>query len=119
MSATDSMGLSSIRISTLFRMVAAPAIFSQSVSRRAPVLRRLFSTNASEASKRVASCSRLISREKTATVLWTALATFRATFSAKEVLPMPGRAASRIRSDLFRPVIFWSTADIPVESPGR
>ena len=32
---------------------------------------------------------------------------------------MPGRAASRIRSDLFRPVIFWSTADIPVESPGR
>ena len=100
-------------------MVAAPAIFSQSVSRRAPVLRRLFSTNASEASKRVANCSRLISREKTATVLWTALATFRATFSAKEVLPMPGRAASRIRSDLFRPVIFWSTADIPVESPGR
>ena len=65
-------------------------------------MRRLFSTNASEASKRVASCSRLISREKTATVLWT-LGHVQATFSAKEVLPMPGRAASRIRSDLFSP----------------
>ena len=119
MSATDSMGLSSIRMSTLFKIVAAPAIFSQSVSRREPVLRRLFSTRASEDSRRVASCSRLISRENTATVLRTALATFSAIFSAKEVLPMPGRAASRIRSDLFSPVIFWSTAERPVERPGR
>ena len=79
----------------------------------------MLSTKRSLEIRRRASCSRLISREKTATVLWTALATFRATFSAKEVLPMPGRAASRIRSDLFSPVIFWSTADIPVESPGR
>ena len=119
MSATESMGLSSMRMSTLFKIVAAPAIFSQSVSRRAPVFRRLFSTRASEASSRVASCSRLISRENTATVFLADLATFSATFSAMEVLPMPGRAASRIRSDLLSPVIFWSTADRPVDSPGR
>ena len=106
MSATDSMGLSSMRMSTLFKMVAAPAIFSQSVSRREPVLRRLFSTQASEDKRRMASCSRDISRENTATVFWVLLATFKAMFSAKEVLPMPGRAASRMRSDLLRPVIF-------------
>ena len=32
---------------------------------------------------------------------------------------MPGRAASKMRSDLLRPVIFWSTADRPVDRPGR
>ena len=118
-SATDSMGLSSMRMSTLFKTVAAAAIFSQSVSRRAPVFRRVFSTSASEDSKRVASCSRDISRENTATVFFALFATFSATFRAKEVLPMPGRAASRMRSDLFRPVILLSTADRPVDNPGR
>ena len=105
-------------MSTLFKIVAAPAIFSQSVSRREPVLRRLFSTRASEDSRRVASCSRLISRENTATVLRTALATFSAIFSAKEVLPMPGRAARRIRSDLFSPEMAISTSGRPVDRPG-
>ena len=67
----------------------------------------------------MASCSRDISREKMATVFWVDLATFSATFMAKEVLPMPGRAANKMRSDLLRPVIFWSTAERPVERPGR
>ena len=31
---------------------------------------------------------------------------------------MPGRAASSSRSDLFRPLIFRSTADRPVDRPG-
>ena len=119
MSATDSMGLSSIRMSTLFSTPAAAAIFSQSVSRREPVRSRPLSTQASELKSRVASCSRDISRENTATVFFSDFATFRATFRAKEVLPMPGRAASKIRSDLFRPVIFRSTAERPVDRPGR
>ena len=117
-SATLSMGLSSIRISTLFNTPAAAAIFSQSVSRREPVTSRVFSTQASELRSRVASCSRDISSENMATVFFSDFATFSATFNAKEVFPIPGRAASRIRSDLFRPLIFRSTADKPVDRPG-
>ena len=103
----------------MFNTLAAAAIFSQSVSRREPVRSRPLSTQASELKSRVASCSRDISRENTATVFFSDFATFSATFSAKDVLPIPGRAASKIRSDLFRPVILRSTAERPVESPGR
>ena len=53
-----------------------------------------------------------------ATVLPEDLAADRATFRAILVLPMPGRAASSSRSDLFRPLIFRSTADRPVDRPG-
>ena len=93
-------------ISVWLSTVAAPAILSQSVSRRRPVRRRWFSTRASVLSRRVASCSRDISRENIATAFRSALATRSATFRAMEVLPMPGRAARRIRSERFSPVIF-------------
>ena len=39
-------------------------------------------------------------------------------FSAMEVFPMPGRAASRIRSDLFRPEMARSRSPSPVDRPG-
>ena len=67
---------------------------------------------------RVTSCSRDISREKMATVLPDSLAADSATFRAILVFPMPGRAASSSRSDLFRPLILASTADRPVDRPG-
>ena len=35
-----------------------------------------------------------------------------------EVLPIPGRAASRIRSELFRPEMARSRSRSPVDSPG-
>lgn len=59
---------------------------------------------------RCASCSLLISREKTATVRPPLVATFSAMLSAREVLPMPGRAAIRMRSVLLSPVITRSSA---------
>ena len=80
--------------------------------------RRVFSISPSLAKSLVTSCSLDISREKIATVLPEALAADRATFRAILVLPMPGRAASSSRSDLFRPLIFRSTADRPVDRPG-
>ena len=116
-SATVSRGLSSMRMSVRLRAEAASAIFTQSVSRRSPLMRRVFSTRASLDKRRVASCSLDISREKMATVCFVSLATLSATFSAMEVLPMPGRAASSTRSDLFSPEILASTAERPVERP--
>ena len=82
-------------------------------------MRRVFSMRPSLASRRVTSWSRDISSEKTATVWPDSLAAFRATFSAILVLPMPGRAASNSRSDLFKPLILPSTAEKPVDRPGR
>ena len=107
-----------MRMSMRLRAEAASAIFSQSLSRRLPVMSRVFSTRPSLAIRRVTSCSRDISSEKMATVLPDSLAAFSATFSAILVLPMPGRAASSSRSDLFRPLILPSTADKPVDRPG-
>ena len=119
MSATVSRGLSSMRISRRLREEAPSAIFTQSLSRRSPLMRRVFSMRPSLASRRVTSWSRDISSEKTATVWPDSLAAFRATFSAILVLPMPGRAASSSRSDLFKPLILPSTAEKPVDRPGR
>ena len=68
--------------------------------------------------RRMASCSRLISREKKTTVLPENLPAWRSMFRAKEVLPMPGRAARRIRSDLFSPEMAISTSGRPVDRPG-
>ena len=64
------------------------------------------------------SCSRDISREKKATVLFVFLATLSAMLRAMEVLPIPGRAAMRMRSDLLRPLIFLSRSRRPVDRPG-
>ena len=67
---------------------------------------------------RVTSCSRLISREKMATVLPVALAAARAMFKPMLVLPMPGREAIRTRSELFSPMIRRSRSRRPVVIPG-
>ena len=108
-----------MRISMRLRLEAASAIRCQSLSRKLPVVSRWFSTSPSDAMRRVTSCSRDISSEKIATVLPEVLAADSATFSARLVLPIPGRAASSSRSDLFRPLILLSTADNPVDNPGR
>ena len=107
-----------MRMSVRLSAEAASAILTQSLSRRLPVTRRVFSTSPSVAIKRVTSCSRLISREKIATVLPDSFAAESATFSAILVLPIPGRAARSRRSESFRPLILLSTAEKPVESPG-
>ena len=64
MSATEREGLSSIRILVWFRAEVARATFSQSSSESRPVVSFLLSTKDSLLSRRMASCSRLISREK-------------------------------------------------------
>ena len=108
-----------MRMLVRFRTEAAWAIFSQSLSRRLPVASLVFSISPSLAKSLVTSCSLDISRENTATVFsGDALATDSATFRAILVLPIPGRAARSSRSDLFRPLIFLSTAERPVDRPG-
>ena len=107
-----------MRISVRLSVEAASAIFTQSLSRRLPVVSRVFSMRPSLAMSRVTSCSLDISREKMATVLPDSLAALRAMFRAILVLPIPGRAASSKRSDLFRPLILPSTAEKPVDRPG-
>lgn len=67
----------------------------QSSSVSLPVTSFWLSTKLSLDKSRIASCSRDISREKNATVLLVLFATDSATFSAIDVLPMPGRAAMR------------------------
>ena len=119
MSAAVSMGLSSMRMSVSRRTRPAWVIFPQSEGLSRPVMRRPRSTRPSEDIRRTRSCSRLISREKMATVLPLCLATLRAMFRAKELLPTPGRAARSTRSDLLSPWIFWSTAEKPLGRPGR
>ena len=54
---------------------------------------------------RITSCSRLISSEKMATGFLARAATLVAMFSAKAVLPIAGRAASRLRSALLLSLI--------------
>ena len=76
------------------------------------------STSPSAESRRVTSCSRLISSENTATVLPLVLPTWRAMFSAMLVLPIPGRAATRAKSPPLRPSIALSRSGSPVEMPG-
>ena len=92
-------------------------VHSSSVSR--PVSSFWLSTKLSLDKRRMASCSRDISREKKATVFALFLATSRAMFRAREVLPMPGRAAISKRSDLLSPLIFLSRSWRPVERPGK
>ena len=83
-----------------------------------PVVIFLPSTKLSMASRRIASCSLDISKENIATVLSYFFATFRHRFSAKAVLPIAGRAATSKRSERFRPLIWVSRSQRPVERPG-
>ena len=118
MSATERDGLSSIKIWVWFRAAEAAAILVQSSSPSLPVTSFLLSTKDSLEMRRMHSCSRLISKEKNTTVLPENLPAWSSRFRAKEVLPMPGRAASRIRSDLFSPEMAMSTSGRPVDRPG-
>ena len=59
-----------------------------------------------------------ISNEKKATFFPDFFPASSRIFRAMEVLPIPGRAASRIRSDLFRPEMARSRSVRPVDRPG-
>ena len=118
MSATVTEESSSMRMREWFRESAATAILSQSSSVSLPVTSFLLSTKHSLEIRRRASCSRLISREKKATCLPDFLPASSRMFRAMEVLPMPGRAARRMRSDLFRPEMARSRSLNPVDRPG-
>ena len=118
MSATVMEESSSIRMVERLRESAAAATLSQSWSDSLPVTSFLLSTKHSLEISRRASCSRLISREKKATFFPDRLPASRRMFRAIEVLPMPGRAARRIRSDRFRPEMARSRSRRPVDSPG-
>ena len=103
MSATESMGLSSMRMRVLLSSPTVWATRRSSLS--VTVARWSFSLGSMAAPeiRREANCSRLISREKTATVFRVLRATCRAMFRAMELLPMPGREATRISSPGFMP----------------
>ena len=118
MSATDTVESSSMRMWERFRDSVATMIFSQSSGPRLPVTSFLLSTKHSLEMRRRASCSRLISNEKKTTFFPDFLPASSRMFRAMEVLPIPGRAASRIRSDLLRPEMARSRSVRPVERPG-
>jgi len=118
MSATDTEESSSMKMRERFRESAATATFSQSSSVSFPVTSFLLSTKHSLEIRRRASCSRLISNEKKATFFPDFFPASSRIFRAMEVLPIPGRAASRIRSDLFRPEMARSRSVRPVDRPG-
>ena len=69
-------------------------------------------------SSRVANCSRLISREKNTTAFLENFPAWSRMFRAKEVLPMPGRAARRTSSVGWNPVRVRSRSPKPVAMPG-
>ena len=116
-SATVTLESSSMRMVDRLRESAAAATFSQSSSDSLPVISFLLSTKHSLEISRRASCSLFISREKKATCLWDFLPACSRIFRAMEVLPMPGRAARRIRSELFRPESARSRSRRPVSRP--
>ena len=70
----------------------------------------------SEQSMRCMSCSLLISSEKKAT-LPPCRPTYEAMLSVKAVLPIDGRAATRMRSDACRPLVRRSRSLKPVGRP--
>ena len=99
------LAVSSMYMGSPLRTPALVASRTQSSLVRKPLRSFWESTSASEESIRVASCSLDISSEKIATSLPLCRATLVAMFRAKEVLPIPGRAAISSRSDLFRPEV--------------
>ena len=110
-------GVSSRYISVLPRTSPASISLIHSSALSLPVLRVVPEISASIERSLEASCSFVISSEKNATLRLHFIATCFAIFSAKLVFPMPGRAASRIRSERFRPVITLSSRPIPVGIP--
>ena len=82
---------------------------------RCPVRSLSLVIEASELSIRETSWGLLISSENTATSTSFFKATLAAMFKAKEDFPIPGRAATKIRSDLLSPE---SSASSPVNPEG-
>ena len=68
-------------------------------------------------SRRIASCSRLISSENTATVVPVVLAALTAMFMEMDVLPMPGREAMRMKSPGPKPRMYSSRSVSPEDRP--
>ena len=118
MSATVREALSSMRMSVAESTLTAEPMRRHSSSLSLPVCNFLPSTRPSAESRRVTSCSRLISRENMATVLPELLPMLRAMFSAMLVLPIPGRAAMSAKSPGFRPSMARSRSGRPVARPG-
>ena len=77
-----------------------------------PACVRPFSVDGAHTRSRADTCSRDISIENTAAVF--SSATVRAIFNAKDVLPIPGRAANRIRPDIFKPEIFLKMSSVSI-----
>ena len=118
MSATDREASSSRYILAWLNVAVAMATrFHSSSPTMRPLLSFLLSIRHSVATRRIPSWARLISRENTATLLPECLAASAPMFMAREDLPMPGRPATMIRSELFSPEMRRSRSMRPVEMP--
>ena len=116
-SATVMAGVSSM-ISRLSPMLTALSMTSvHSASDRSPV--RIFwaSTWDCMAKRRLTSCSLDISREKMATQRFSRMVMYSAILRTRAVLPMEGRAATRIKSAGWRPAVRLSRSVKPVDRP--
>ena len=82
-----------------------------------PLRIRPESTPATEANTRATSWLLDISKEKKATFFLERMATFWAIFKVNAVLPIDGRAATKIRSDFCKPLVRVSKSRNPVETP--
>ena len=114
---TESPVVSSMRISAPASFEDAAAILSQSSFCSLPVRKRWLSTIASLESTRETSCSADISSENIQTVFFVDIATFVPMLRQKLVLPIPGRAPTRIRSELPIPASRLSSPENPVFVP--
>ena len=91
----------------------------QSASGISPMRTFWESRLASEQSMRCMSCVLDISREKNATDFFSLMATLEAMFRVKAVLPMLGRAATRIKSEGCKPEVSLSRSVNSVGMPVR
>ena len=107
------LGVSSMKMGASASLFMAGASRAKSISSRKPVRRRCESMLATDESRRSTSCSLLISRLKMPTTLPSLTAACSAKLSARLVLPMDGRAATRTRSDFWRPVVIVSRSAKP------
>ena len=98
-------GVSSIMMPELPMTPTPSTTESQSASEREPVLNFWASTPDSMDSRRLASCSLDISREKIRAFIRFFMATCCTMFRTKAVLPMDGRAATRIKSEGWKPAV--------------
>ena len=113
-------GLSSTYIGASDRTLNESLILSKSASLfRLPVLSFQASTCACAASIRSINCWALISSEKINVGTLSFTATLLAISSAKEVLPIEGRAARMMRSDFWNPDNLLSKLLKPVGTPRR